>query len=862
MATPSSLPLAERVDVHKACKSIETLLSVLNDYCEAAGAVVTLQKKLAKALRETAGMKITEEIPANTLNASANIFEALCDVDTKFAKIADKEYDAISSEVKKWFKKLAKEEKVHDDKIATANAKIKQAGQIYEKKSKKSARDASDEHARYINLISAMGPEISQEKYNHSLLVTQKHSATTFSLAACVARIADAEWLRACEGVRRHSPTVGKLGEWRALCEGGWNAPVPPDLPDVDYAPPSPVDVDHDATLRNVAQSPNQKEALQPIVNQMNNFSMDQNESQAVSPLPSPSQPPPRDPLQSQTQAEIKPPSFPPTSFDLPRKWSDENNGSVRSLSAFPAPPTHFPLPPAMTQRQKIQQPSQSPSTSSSASHVSFPSPNVRFAEPATVVREKQPEQEEAPSSPSKVSKPEERDSEKSSLEEGSNAPQPVVKQASSPRPSSPVVRRSAPSRSQTMEEAFESAERAVSTVGQVNTVADSEPLSKRVDSDRSESAGSKDIDRSGSNGSVVAAMRDRYSRNSGASSPPPREVPRLPLSVNDLATRYDRPASPRSPNGSRPLPSIDSYRQADASRRDSSSPPGAYRSPQQTALSPNITPTPEDESAARRRRQQHVDKMAELEIREKEQALRIREQEIQMRATELERERMNLLNISRSPNDNGFSPARTHSPVAEEPDDPPLNPRERRLSFQQQQPSPPVVRPRVHSQYSASATHLAPPRSASRIGENEDSDYGRRSPSRDPSFGSTSNHAAYCECDACTASKRSYNSSLSSSQGMNAKEKEKTKGWMRRLSMPIVAGFEKKSNQGISNNSYSGKSGLLSLDSKRNSSSTALGRNGVTEDGRIGMGQARRSYDASMASSRSMTNIGITRQH
>ena len=41
------------------------------------------------------------------MNASATIFEALGDVDQKFAKLADKEYDAISEEVKKWFKKLA-----------------------------------------------------------------------------------------------------------------------------------------------------------------------------------------------------------------------------------------------------------------------------------------------------------------------------------------------------------------------------------------------------------------------------------------------------------------------------------------------------------------------------------------------------------------------------------------------------------------------------------------------------------------------------------------------------------------------------------------------------------------------------------
>ena len=65
--------------------------------------------------------------------------------------------------------------------MATANAKIKQAGQSvnlsrvaslmtfflgqnYEKKTKKKAMDVSEEHARYINLISTLGPEMALEK--------------------------------------------------------------------------------------------------------------------------------------------------------------------------------------------------------------------------------------------------------------------------------------------------------------------------------------------------------------------------------------------------------------------------------------------------------------------------------------------------------------------------------------------------------------------------------------------------------------------------------------------------------------------------------------------------------------------------
>jgi hypothetical protein len=67
-ASPSVNPqhppaaLAERADIHKSCRSIETLLNTFNDYCEAATAIVGLEKRLAKALRETASSKITNQV--------------------------------------------------------------------------------------------------------------------------------------------------------------------------------------------------------------------------------------------------------------------------------------------------------------------------------------------------------------------------------------------------------------------------------------------------------------------------------------------------------------------------------------------------------------------------------------------------------------------------------------------------------------------------------------------------------------------------------------------------------------------------------------------------------------------------------
>lgn len=124
----ANLPgLAERVDIHKSCKALEVLVNLLADYTDATGAVVQLQKKLAKALREAAALKATSDVAskdsvsltrvaltidfstllANAFEATAGLFDVLVDIDVKFSKLMNRECDAVSGDVKKWFKKLA-----------------------------------------------------------------------------------------------------------------------------------------------------------------------------------------------------------------------------------------------------------------------------------------------------------------------------------------------------------------------------------------------------------------------------------------------------------------------------------------------------------------------------------------------------------------------------------------------------------------------------------------------------------------------------------------------------------------------------------------------------------------------------------
>jgi len=175
------------------------------------------------------------------------------------------------------------------------------------------------------------------------------------------------------------------------MCEGGWIGSLPSDLLDLDQtnAPPT-------TRLEEIAGlKPIQEEAPNPPQNDVTPVSSDSlepSEQPALS-LPGYSTGPPsastsshdlqREPqsvrnsptvvrnnqIQSNvaSEAQLAPVS---TNLEPPRApFVDPNTGSVRSLSAFPTPPTHFPLPPLRQQHQ----PSLSQSVPSS-SNIEFPS--------------------------------------------------------------------------------------------------------------------------------------------------------------------------------------------------------------------------------------------------------------------------------------------------------------------------------------------------------------------------------------------------------------------------------------------------------------------------------------------------------
>ncbi|KAL5525506.1 hypothetical protein ACEPAG_6842 [Sanghuangporus baumii] len=767
----SNVPLTERTDIHKSCKALESIVNAFNDYCQAAEALALVQKKLARALKDAVGLKGTNELAGNTLSAVANLLESLAEVDAKFVKTIDKECEGVSGDLKKWFKKLAKEERNHDEKVSAANAKIKQAGLAYEKKAKKKDRDAGEEHTRYVNLLSVVGPEMSQERYNHTSFVTQRHNAILYNVASSISRTADAEWTRACDCVRKFAPVIGRVGECRAYLEGGWMLDVPNGSGDHDDK--NSMDADHSAGGKDANGTVDE---MGVRVAKAASGSTEADSSVQRSPAPAYSStaslgtsiPPtsttsypstqslpsasPSLPSRSQSGGPLPTPFFPAT-FE---RLNTDSVRSIESLSSFPVPPTHFPLP-AMTQLPSS--PLAQSATEQRSSQGGEDKSTVDKSRDTSEPDDRQTQQDTAANASTKDATPSEQtNSARTNESERSRS-------GSQNHPSAPVAFPSANGENFSKQEIIatklmdrpqspENRRRDSGSPGMNEVGMQQSKVSGTIE--RSESVASR--------GSIVASMRDKWGRGDISSPAPPRErdIPRVPNKVADLASRYVPPNSaPLSPRDtSQVSPTSDRLRQVSGPSNGRDNSTGSI---QQLNESDEITaqpgPTTSEIDIMRRRRR--IEELEDLERREQAQALRAREREIEMqtKALDRERERLRTLNVA--------SPANSSGAIV-----------------------------RGHPQYSYSMVNLV--QSHSGAGEpltRPVSHYGEplaisTSPS---SSSSTSNppsrpdHAPYCGCQVCSASQYSNPNPHVQIVAEPRVQKEKPKGWIRRLSMPVV---------------------------------------------------------------------------
>ena len=337
-----------------------------------------------------------------------------------------------------------------------------------------------------------------------------------------------------------------------------------------------------------------------------------------------------------------------------------------------------------------------------------------------------------------------------------------------------------------------------------------------------------------------------------GSPSATPTDVPRLPLSVNDLASRYqpgDGPSSPR-PGASSPPPP----RQLPLIPSTSSTPPRQSNSYQERTLH-NPEPSPsttganlvKDDEASQWQRQK-ADELAGLELRQKQAELQEREREIEMRARELEMDRLRLVTARE---ENGLANTNTNEDSRRKPEHQfqPIRPMLPRSQLDPGQASvnassnlAPLspLRPRF-SQSSSPLTPPSPSRKSPQLPTSPDlrSAYLHSNSSSHQSSQQHEDmlpHAPSCGCETCSAAKYR---TPSPTKPLSIRPVEKSKpGWIRRLSVPVGNAFNLDSKKSTGNPG--------GLGSGKNGSTSSFGTTILHDD---------RSYEASV--NRSITNLG-----
>ncbi|KAG8799098.1 hypothetical protein FRC17_007225, partial [Serendipita sp. 399] len=231
---PATQILLERSEIDKSLKSLESLVSLLYDHAQLWQNLVALDKKLVKAFKDASGMKRVDAIewPCNVLSTSSLIFDSVSDVDSKYSKLVEREYETCAQEFKKWTKKL-KEYKALEEYTSAANAKIKAAGLAYEKKSKKGIASSPSGQSldSYSALLSTLSSSVANAKHQHTLFTSDRHVNALYTISGSVGRVADAQWMKTCDLLRRCAGNVGPLGEGRSYVEGGWKGGMVQELP-------------------------------------------------------------------------------------------------------------------------------------------------------------------------------------------------------------------------------------------------------------------------------------------------------------------------------------------------------------------------------------------------------------------------------------------------------------------------------------------------------------------------------------------------------------------------------------------------------------------------------------------------------
>ncbi|KAH9812793.1 hypothetical protein DFH28DRAFT_1061637 [Melampsora americana] len=223
----------------KSMKAIESLLEALSQLNNAQQALNKCQKNIMKGCKDLAHVlsedtmskeEIADNVLINTLLCAANLFGSFHEITKTTAKTTEKEYNTLQDVVMKAFKKILKEERAHDEHLDALESKIQKANYAFDKHRKPGKRgigmsgghsdsqDGTVAADRYYASISSLGLDVTKSKTVHSSVMYYRRESVCRIFCKSLFQLADNEWRKSNEEVRKVGMRIGPLTMWANFC--------------------------------------------------------------------------------------------------------------------------------------------------------------------------------------------------------------------------------------------------------------------------------------------------------------------------------------------------------------------------------------------------------------------------------------------------------------------------------------------------------------------------------------------------------------------------------------------------------------------------------------------------------------------
>ena len=164
----------------------------------------------------------------SALALTSTFFETLGESSVRFSKQLSKDYDALNDLTSKQFKRIAKEEQKHDDVLEGLDAKLKKANFAYDKQRAKPGYNATGAnghpavraHEQFVPLLSQLTDDLARAKTGHGSAMSSKREYIVRETARMLTCMAELEFKRGCEKVRRTGAEIGPVMAIQALLGG------------------------------------------------------------------------------------------------------------------------------------------------------------------------------------------------------------------------------------------------------------------------------------------------------------------------------------------------------------------------------------------------------------------------------------------------------------------------------------------------------------------------------------------------------------------------------------------------------------------------------------------------------------------